>query len=455
MQTHESRLPCGAATSAAGCGAVVTPSAVAAREALRPALTVAPGEVVAVVGAVAAAASRRCSSSSAACRSPTRARVDAPTPARADAPARPAAAVARRARQRRAGAARGRASVAARRASGARPLFERFGLDGLRARAARTSSRAGCASASRSCARCSPGKPVLCLDEPFARARRDHPRARCRTGWPARWPRAAHRPARHPRRRGGASSSPTASSCSRRGPAASSPSSTSPLPRPRRRDRPGARRAARARAGGAAPRDAARRAARSPCAVAGRSLVLLGGWEALRRARRRRRPHPARAARGRHGARRTTARCCGTTSRVTAQEVAARDRCVALVAGVALRGRDAPLAPLRRARLPAARRLAGDPDRRSRAAARRLARLRHRARSSRSSRSSASSRSSSPRSTGWPRVDPDLRKLMRTLGASRWQTLPLRRGCPPRCRRCFTGAKIAVAVAVIGAVFAE
>ena len=31
----------------------------------------------------------------------------------------------------------------------------------------RTSSRGACASAWRSCARCSSGKPVLCLDEPF------------------------------------------------------------------------------------------------------------------------------------------------------------------------------------------------------------------------------------------------------------------------------------------------
>jgi NitT/TauT family transport system permease protein/putative hydroxymethylpyrimidine transport system permease protein len=51
-------------------------------------------------------------------------------------------------------------------------------------------------------------------------------------------------------------------------------------------------------------------------------------------------------------------------------------------------------------------------------------------------------------------VDPDLRKLMRTLGASRLQTL-LRVEAPAALPALFSGAKIAVAVAVIGAVLAE
>ena len=44
-------------------------------------------------------------------------------------------------------------------------------------------------------------------------------------------------------------------------------------------------------------------------------------------------------------------------------------------------------------------------------------------------------------------VDPDARKLMRTLDASRWQIFR-RVEAPPRCPRLFSGAKIAVAVAV-------
>jgi putative hydroxymethylpyrimidine transport system permease protein len=51
-------------------------------------------------------------------------------------------------------------------------------------------------------------------------------------------------------------------------------------------------------------------------------------------------------------------------------------------------------------------------------------------------------------------VDPELRKLMRTLHASRWQTLR-RVEAPAALPYFFSGAKIAVAVAVIGAVFGE
>lgn len=51
-------------------------------------------------------------------------------------------------------------------------------------------------------------------------------------------------------------------------------------------------------------------------------------------------------------------------------------------------------------------------------------------------------------------VDPDLRKLMRTLDASRWQTLR-HVEAPAALPGLFSGAKIAVTVAVIGAVFAE
>lgn len=51
-------------------------------------------------------------------------------------------------------------------------------------------------------------------------------------------------------------------------------------------------------------------------------------------------------------------------------------------------------------------------------------------------------------------VDPDVRKLMRTLDASRWQTLR-RVEAPAALPSLLSGAKIAVAVAVIGAVLAE
>lgn len=55
---------------------------------------------------------------------------------------------------------------------------------------------------------------------------------------------------------------------------------------------------------------------------------------------------------------------------------------------------------------------------------------------------------------GLSRVDPDRRKLFRTLGASRWQTLRWLE-LPSALPAAFTGLKIAAAVAVIGAVFAE
>jgi putative hydroxymethylpyrimidine transport system permease protein len=55
---------------------------------------------------------------------------------------------------------------------------------------------------------------------------------------------------------------------------------------------------------------------------------------------------------------------------------------------------------------------------------------------------------------GLRRVDPDLHKLMRTLGASRWQALR-RVEAPSALPSLLSGAKVAVAVAVIGAVLAE
>ncbi len=55
---------------------------------------------------------------------------------------------------------------------------------------------------------------------------------------------------------------------------------------------------------------------------------------------------------------------------------------------------------------------------------------------------------------GLSRVDPDLLKLMRTLDASRWQAFR-RVEAPSALPAVFSGAKVAVTVAVIGAVLAE
>jgi putative hydroxymethylpyrimidine transport system permease protein len=51
-------------------------------------------------------------------------------------------------------------------------------------------------------------------------------------------------------------------------------------------------------------------------------------------------------------------------------------------------------------------------------------------------------------------TDPDARKLLRSLDATRWQTLRMLE-LPSALPATFTGVKIAAAVAVIGAVFAE
>ena len=55
---------------------------------------------------------------------------------------------------------------------------------------------------------------------------------------------------------------------------------------------------------------------------------------------------------------------------------------------------------------------------------------------------------------GLSRVDPDLGKLMRTLGASRWQAFRLTE-LPAALPAALSGARIAVAIAVIGSVLAE
>jgi ABC-type nitrate/sulfonate/bicarbonate transport system permease component len=52
------------------------------------------------------------------------------------------------------------------------------------------------------------------------------------------------------------------------------------------------------------------------------------------------------------------------------------------------------------------------------------------------------------------RVDPDLRKLMRSFGSSRWQTFRIVEA-PAALPGLFTGAKLSVAIATIAAVLAE
>ena len=202
----------------------------------------------------AAAARPRCWSSSAACSAP-----DGGSRQRAaggaDAPARPAAAVAdaldnaalalriagRRAQRR----ARERAQRAVRRAR----------ARGLRGRPPATSSPAACASAWRSCARCSRASRAV-PRRAVRRARRDHPRGDAGVAGGRARARAAHGAARDPRRRGGGRCSPTACSCSRRGPGGCvGASSRSPRPRPRERTDAGVSRAARAGAARARGRE--------------------------------------------------------------------------------------------------------------------------------------------------------------------------------------------------------
>jgi ABC-type nitrate/sulfonate/bicarbonate transport system permease component len=55
---------------------------------------------------------------------------------------------------------------------------------------------------------------------------------------------------------------------------------------------------------------------------------------------------------------------------------------------------------------------------------------------------------------GLRRVDPDARKLLRSFDASRWQSFRLLEA-PAALPAAFTGLKVAAAVSVIGAVFAE
>ena len=340
-------------------------------------------------------------------------------------------------------AARGRARRASGARRGAHAHFAAFGLEGFE-RARPASSPAACASAWRSCARCSPGGRCCASTSRSARSTRSRA-ARCRAGWPrrcAREPRtvllvthdveeavAARRPDRAalaaPRPRGGRARG-------RRS------------PRPRERTDRG-RRAARARAGGAGGRMMARRL------LVARALARrLGALAGARRASTTSSSPPPRRSPRRCG---TTARCCGRTCSVTAKEVGSGSSsrsCSASLLAVAMHFSTAA-AP--RAR-PLRGRLAGRADRRS---SRRCW--------------SCCSASASRRSSlivalvcffpSWSRPRRRCARSTPTRASSCARSTPRagrRFRCSRRPRRCpprSAGAKIAAAVAVIGAVFAE
>ena len=167
----------------------------------------------------------------------------------AHAPARRAAAVAVGARQRGARAADRRAPRARQRARRRTRASRRFGLAGFE-RARPAELRAGCASASRSCARCWPGGRAV-PRRAVRRAGRADARADAGVAGARRW-RASRAPSllvTHDVEEAVLLADRVV--LLRRGRGASWPSSTSTLPRPRARTDRGRRRPARARAGGA------------------------------------------------------------------------------------------------------------------------------------------------------------------------------------------------------------
>ena len=224
------------------------------------------------------------------------------------------------------------------------------------------------------------GKPVLCLDEPFARARRDHARRDAGAGWPTRSSASRARSCSSPTTSRRRSCSPTASSSSRRARAASSPSSHVDGAAPARA-RPTRRSSRCASAALEALAREGRRAARArACSASGSSTSRAGGVDEFIL------PAPTAIAEALAEDR----ALLWDNFLVTALEVAG-GIAVALVAGFAPRGR-AALQPHRpRRRLPAARRLAGGADRRSSPRCSSSGGASASRRSSRSSRSSASS----------------------------------------------------------------
>ena len=228
----------------------------------------------------------------------------------------------------------------------------------------RTSCRAACASAWRSCARCSSGKPVLCLDEPFgaldAITRCEMQEWLRRVRSRASRARSCSSPTTSRRR----SCSPTAWSCSRRARARGRRARASTLARPRartdpERDRPARASAGRAREGRAPMRrhraDAWRWSALPALLLAVRAARRVGGVCGSRRGR---------------GAsccpRRTPSRArCGATRGLVWQQLHGHRRAGRARPRARARrrpragGRDPPLAAAAPRRVPARGRLAG------------------------------------------------------------------------------------------------
>ena len=145
---------------------------------------------------------------------------------------------------------------------------------------------------------------------------------------------------------------------------------------------------------------------------------------------------------------------CATTSRVTAQEVGLGLAGRARRSGSCWRWRCTSRASLRRAVYPLLVGLAGRARRHRRPAARRLVRLRHPAQArDHRARLLLPDRRHDARRAGRAST-PSSASCMRTLDASRWQAFRCAEA-PAALPAALSGAKIAVAVAVIGAVFAE
>ena len=126
---------------------------------------------------------------------------------------------------------------------------------------------------------------------------------------------------------------------------------------------------------------------------------------------------------------------------------------LALALGFALRGARAPVERAAPRRLPARRRLAGDPDRGDRAAARLLVGLR-RAAEARRDRADLLLPGAVTTVDALRAIDRDQLKLLRTLDASRWQAFRFAE-LPAALPAALAGARIALAIGVIGAYIAE